>query len=136
MGVSYGNGEKLVIDRCAVNASVRSTSSFGAVFDFTGITLNGCKVTAPTGGYISAGAVVNSGGGYAKSVTIEVSDGEPGDVDSDDSLTMKDVLMMRRHIAGLITLNSSQIASGDLDSDGVITMKDVLKARRIIAGIG
>ena len=62
-------------------------------------------------------------------------DGEPGDLDDDGEVTMKDVLTMRRCIAGLIELDDGAIAAGDIDGDGDITMKDVLKARRNIAGL-
>ena len=58
-----------------------------------------------------------------------------GDIDGDGDITMKDVLIMRRYIAGLDELTDAQIAAGDFDGDGDITMKDVLRARRIIAGL-
>ena len=60
---------------------------------------------------------------------------EPGDLDGDGDITMKDVLLMRRYIAGLDTLEDYEITLGDFDGDGDITMKDVLRARRIIAGL-
>ena len=73
------------------------------------------------------------------SMSFRTSDGSSvpgdGDVDNDGEVTMKDVLIMRRYIAGLDTLTDSQIARGDMDGDGDITMKDVLRARRIIAGL-
>ena len=59
----------------------------------------------------------------------------PGDVNGDGDLTMKDVLLMRRYIAGLDTLTDAQIERGDINGDGDIDMKDVLRARRIIAGL-
>ena len=62
-------------------------------------------------------------------------DGMPGDIDGNGDLTMKDVLIMRRYIAGLEELDDSAVMLGDLDGDGDLTMKDVLKARRIIAGL-
>ena len=58
-----------------------------------------------------------------------------GDMDGDGDITMKDVLSMRRYIAGLDALDDVQIALGDIEDDGDITMKDVLRARRIIAGL-
>ena len=58
-----------------------------------------------------------------------------GDIDGDEDVTMKDVLVMRRYIAGLLELSDEQISRGDFDGDEDITMKDVLKARRIIAGL-
>ena len=56
-------------------------------------------------------------------------------MDDDGEVTMKDVLVMRRYIAGLDELGDDAILIGDIDGDGDITMKDVLKARRIIAGL-
>ena len=62
-------------------------------------------------------------------------DGVPGDVNGDGDVTMKDVLLMRRYIAGLDDLTDAQIALGDMNGDGDVNMKDVLRARRIIAGL-
>ena len=59
----------------------------------------------------------------------------PGDMDGDGEVTMKDVLMMRRSIAGLDELDADVMLAGDIDGDGEITMKDVLAARRMIAGL-
>ena len=58
-----------------------------------------------------------------------------GDMDGDGEVTMKDVLVMRRYIAGPLELSDEQISRGDFDGDEDITMKDVLRARRIIAGL-
>ena len=62
-------------------------------------------------------------------------DGVPGDVNGDGDVTMKDVLLMRRYIAGLDDLDDAQLVLGDMNGDGDITMKDVLLARRYIAGL-
>ena len=72
-----------------------------------------------------------------KSIAFEEKEPEfvPGDVDGDGDVTMKDVLIMRRYIAGLDELDDDTIARGDFDGDGEITTKDVLRARRIIAGL-
>ena len=59
---------------------------------------------------------------------------EIGDVDSDGSITMKDVLLLRKVIAGSETLSAEQMKFADLDGSGDVNMKDVLKLRKIIAG--
>ena len=72
---------------------------------------------------------------FSVDFTVTSASGVPGDIDGDGDITMKDVLIMRRYIAGLIELTDAEIAKGDIDNDLDITMKDVLRARRIIAGL-
>lgn len=56
-----------------------------------------------------------------------------GDVNGDQSLDMKDVLMVRKFIAGMNgEINES---AADLNRDGSVDMKDVLMMRKIIAGL-
>ena len=59
---------------------------------------------------------------------------EVGDVDGDGGVNMKDVLLLRKVIAGAEDLTPEQEARADLDGDGAVTMKDVLALRKIIAG--
>ena len=57
-----------------------------------------------------------------------------GDADGNGSLNMKDVLLLRKVIAGAEKLDMRFFANADLDGNGDINMKDVLKLRKIIAG--
>ena len=59
----------------------------------------------------------------------------PGDMDNDGDITVKDVLSMRRYIAGLDAVDDEMIPLGDINGDGDLTSKDVLAARRKIAGL-
>ncbi|MBQ7715726.1 MAG: peptidoglycan-binding protein [Clostridia bacterium] len=59
----------------------------------------------------------------------------PGDANGDGRVTMSDVLVMRKHIAGVISMTGEQKARGDITGDGLITMSDVLKIRKKVAGI-
>ena len=59
----------------------------------------------------------------------------PGDANGDSSLDMKDVLMMRMAIAGIVDLDEGARSRADLNANGSVDMADVLKLRRIIAGI-
>ncbi|MBR0302762.1 MAG: dockerin type I repeat-containing protein, partial [Clostridia bacterium] len=72
-------------------------------------------------------------------MSVAISEGEeeflPGDVDGDGVLTMKDVLKIRKNIAGLEELSDEEIKRADIDGDTQLTMKDVLKIRRTIAGL-
>ena len=57
-----------------------------------------------------------------------------GDVDGDGSVNMKDVLFLRKVIAGAETLTEEQAKRADVNGDGEVNMKDVLALRKIIAG--
>ena len=57
-----------------------------------------------------------------------------GDVNNDSIISMKDILMLRRTIAGDLELNDIEALCADVDGDGIVSMKDVLKLRKIIAG--
>ncbi len=65
----------------------------------------------------------------------EESDGKiyVGDVDGDEKITVKDVTIMRRALAGGWGADVT-IADGDVDQDGSITPKDVTMLRRYLVG--
>lgn len=56
-----------------------------------------------------------------------------GDADGDGETTMKDVLKIRKAIAGMG--GEVDVAAADVDGDGELTMKDVLLIRKYIAGL-
>ena len=56
-----------------------------------------------------------------------------GDVNGDKAINMKDVLFMRKYIAGQSVSNFNEI-SADVNCDERINMKDVLLMRKYIAG--
>ncbi|MBR0303931.1 MAG: dockerin type I repeat-containing protein, partial [Clostridia bacterium] len=58
-----------------------------------------------------------------------------GDANRDNSVDAKDVLLMRKYIAGLEDAESLDMFFADTNSDGSVDMKDVLYARRSIAGL-
>ena len=57
----------------------------------------------------------------------------PGDADGDGEVTMKDVLLARKLIAGMDAQADRDAL--DVDGDGQLTMKDVLLLRKFIAGM-
>ena len=55
-----------------------------------------------------------------------------GDVNNDGAVNMKDILQLRKYIAGYsVTINETNT---DVNLDGSINMKDVLVIRKYIAG--
>ena len=59
----------------------------------------------------------------------------PGDANDDNDVSMKDVLLMRRYIAGLQETKDLDIIAADVVEDSDVNAKDVLKVRRVIAGL-
>ena len=59
----------------------------------------------------------------------------PGDADGDGEVTMRDVLMMRRYVAGLDDNAEMIMRLADSDGSGSVSAKDILRARRIVAGL-
>ncbi len=60
---------------------------------------------------------------------------DAGDINLDDSIDMKDVMTIRRIIAGIDEEQPDDVRYGDTNGDGSLDMKDVLKLRRIVAGL-
>ena len=59
----------------------------------------------------------------------------PGDADGDGDVTMKDVLQMRRYVAGLDVGENFIFRLADADGDGTLSAKDILYTRKVIAGL-
>ena len=56
-----------------------------------------------------------------------------GDTNGDGDISVKDVVPIRRHIAGGYTVEMNE-AAADVNGDGSISVKDVVPIRRFIAG--
>ena len=69
------------------------------------------------------------------SFTEKKPDYVPGDATGDGYVTMSDVLLIRKSIAGIVDLTPEQFMRADITGDGYVTMSDVLRVRKIIAGI-
>lgn len=70
---------------------------------------------------------------FTVNFSVSGDQGKIGDANSDGSVNMKDVLVMRKYIAGMaVTID---LDAADVNFDGRINMKDVLLMRKQIAGI-
>ena len=56
-----------------------------------------------------------------------------GDANTDELVNMKDVLLLRKYLAGIDA--SPDMAASDVNNDGAVNMKDVLMIRKYIADI-
>lgn len=59
----------------------------------------------------------------------------PGDVDRSGTVTVADVLIIKRAIAGLLELTPEQRAAADVNGDGRVNAGDILLIKRHIAGL-
>ena len=59
---------------------------------------------------------------------------DPCDCNDDGAVNMKDVLALRRLVAGELTARDVNVLAADCDGDGAVSMKDVLFLRKVIAG--
>jgi len=56
-----------------------------------------------------------------------------GDINRDDAVNMKDVLALRKFLAGFdVDINMD---AADVNGDGNVSMKDVLQLRKFLAGL-
>ncbi len=69
------------------------------------------------------------------SSTVPSSTVVKGDATGDGKVDMKDVLLLRKLLTGLVTPDSVNQANADATGDGKIDMKDVLKLRKFLTGL-
>lgn len=55
-----------------------------------------------------------------------------GDIDSDDKITVKDLLMLKQSMVETLTLNDEQLLKGDLNQDGKLNMVDLVMLMKSI----
>ena len=59
-----------------------------------------------------------------------------GDVNADGDITLRDVLVIRKYVAGVLPENDYiDMDASDIDSDASVSLKDVLLLRKSVAGI-
>ena len=57
-----------------------------------------------------------------------------GDVNGDGVVNMKDLTMLKKYVAGSVSLGDIILANIDIDGDGSIGIKDIPALRKLIAG--
>lgn len=70
-----------------------------------------------------------------KSRIIPKLEGIAGDANGDESTDVKDILILRRVLAGLNDSDNINLVNSDIDGDEDITAKDILVIRKIVAGL-
>lgn len=65
--------------------------------------------------------------------TVQIIDYTPGDLDGDNEINAKDIILLRRYITGGYDITINEFAA-DVNDDGKINTTDVILVRRYIAG--
>ena len=82
---------------------------------------------------VAAGMTVFASAETETQTVTEVVEITYGDANGDNTVNMKDVLTIRKYVAGIAT--SIDLVAADTNGDGVVNMKDVLTVRKFVAGI-
>ena len=116
-------------EKCGATYNGDTVKSLGHLYDGGTVTPAG----AFTDGY-TVYTCTREGCGETYIVTIPHT-GVRGDLNGDSSADMKDILHLRRIVAGLESVDKDRFEFADVRPDGDLNMKDVLALRRIVAGL-
>lgn len=100
-------------------------------YSFEGVTAGAYIIEASAESHNTFSKEIN----VSRPVTVDITLYISCDADGDGEVTMKDVLLMRKFIAGIISEDGIVMGGADYNGDGDVTMADVLVIRKIIAGI-
>ena len=120
-GIAGEMAETLVIQ----NSTIKAKGPSGAICDFNGgITLTGCKIVKPIGGYVKNGDVVDASGNLATEVVIA----KNGDANLDGVVDIADVVAVLNAMA-----NDSNAPQFKVNDDNVVDIADVVAVLNIMA---
>ena len=60
---------------------------------------------------------------------------EPGDINGDGDVNVRDVTMVMQHVLGLRVLSGEQLEAADINNDGVVDIMDVTRIMQIVLGL-
>lgn len=73
--------------------------------------------------------------GITKVVNVNISANQVGDINNDKKISITDLVKLRRHLAGLETIDNSYLRLADVNKDTKISITDLVKLRRYLAGL-
>ena len=57
-----------------------------------------------------------------------------GDVNSDGTVNIQDLLRIQKHILGSINLGGSEYYASDVNADGTVNIQDLLRVQKYLLG--
>ena len=125
---SSSTNTRLVVKGSRTN--VLAVGGSGAIRNMNELVLeDGLKITEPAGGYFTGGILYDASGNVATRVTI--SNGIPGDVNGDGTVTAADVTALYDH---LLNGDNTHGDRYDVNGDGDITAADITAVYDILLG--
>lgn len=106
-----------------------SISSF-----LTGFSSGSVTSSAAGTSYVGTGMtfrVYDTSGSFTGSYTAVVI----GDLNGDGAMTISDLVLLRRNLAGLTTFTSDKTGAADINSDSKVSISDLVITRRRLAGL-
>lgn len=70
-----------------------------------------------------------------KTIILNVTNNVKGDLNNDHIVTTTDLVILRRYLAGLVTINDELKSNADINGDKSITTTDLVRLRRYLAGL-
>ncbi len=70
-----------------------------------------------------------------KTITVNVTNNVKGDLNNDHLVTTTDLVILRRYLAGLVTIDDELKSNADINGDKSITTTDLVRLRRYLAGL-
>ena len=71
---------------------------------------------------------------FQKNVSINVI-GKYSDINFDNTIGVKDIVLMQRYLLGMISLNEQQIEYADCNNDGKFSLADIVAVQRYIMSV-
>ncbi len=131
--ITLKKGESLALSATyEPSAFYRNAAVAFAVDDATVIAVENNTLVGLAAGETTLRLSVTPYGGK-KTVTVVVEDSLLGDANDDGLVNMKDVLTLRKQLAGLSP--TIDMKNADCNEDGEVNMKDVLLLRKFLAGL-
>jgi hypothetical protein len=127
-GIAGEGTERLIVE----NAAIHSKAPNGAVCDFGGgITLRGCKIEVPAGGYVKDDDIVDADGKLAAEVIITKTVLR-GDVNLDGQVGIGDIVAITNIMAGIET-DPGMVSRADVNGDTQVGIGDIVAITNIMA---